>query len=160
VPEPRAPERQLAAAEARFAPDNVALGRGFEQDGIPLELRPHPGGLDDDRHFPDPFTASAQVARAERRAYLRRATWGRAARYEAARRAGGRPVAHQRWHRPIAWVLAVVMGVSVVAVAVAAIYRGTGGGGTESPHRPESGASSSSSSGQAPTPSVAALLPG
>ncbi|AUG77195.1 hypothetical protein CFP65_2361 [Kitasatospora sp. MMS16-BH015] len=158
VHEPSARERQLAAAEARFEPDGVAYGRGYEPDGLPLELRPHPGGADDERHYPDPFTASARAARAQRRAYLRRAGWGRAARYEAARRVGGRHVAQQRWHRPIAWVLAVVMGVSVVAVAVAAIYRGTGGSDTESPRRPESGTSSPGVT-TVPSPSVPALLP-
>ncbi|MGW2643351.1 SCO2584 family spore wall biosynthesis protein [Streptomyces sp. NPDC001393] len=33
----------------------------------------------------------------------------------------GRPV---RWHRPVAWVLAVVMGIGMVALAFAAVYRG------------------------------------
>jgi hypothetical protein len=33
-----------------------------------------------------------------------------------------------RWHRPVAWALAVVMGIGVVALAFAAVYRGTGGG--------------------------------
>ncbi|MFC4035469.1 hypothetical protein ACFO3J_28955 [Streptomyces polygonati] len=31
-----------------------------------------------------------------------------------------------RWHRPVAWALAVVMGVGVVALAFAAVYRGAG----------------------------------
>ncbi|WP_433450281.1 hypothetical protein ACQPXS_17735 [Streptomyces sp. CA-142005] len=29
-----------------------------------------------------------------------------------------------RWHRPVAWVLAVVMGIGMVALAFAAVYRG------------------------------------
>ncbi|TWV35871.1 hypothetical protein FRZ03_26435 [Streptomyces misionensis] len=33
-----------------------------------------------------------------------------------------------RWHRPVAWVLAVVMGVGMVALAFAAVYRGTSSG--------------------------------
>ncbi|MCC3654146.1 MULTISPECIES: hypothetical protein [Streptomyces] len=32
-----------------------------------------------------------------------------------------------RWHRPVAWVLAVVMGVGMVALAFAAVYRGESG---------------------------------
>ncbi|MFD4790580.1 hypothetical protein ACFWN1_26710 [Streptomyces sp. NPDC058459] len=33
-----------------------------------------------------------------------------------------------RWHRPVAWVLAVVMGVGMVALAFAAVYRGASSG--------------------------------
>ncbi|MFB7292505.1 SCO2584 family spore wall biosynthesis protein [Actinacidiphila glaucinigra] len=33
-----------------------------------------------------------------------------------------------RWHRTVAWVLAVVMGIGVVALTFAAVYRGAGGG--------------------------------
>lgn len=157
VHEPSARERQLAAAEARFEPDTTALARSYELttgDGLPLELHPHPGGLDDDRLYPDPWSGPARAARAGRRA-----RWGRSVRYEPTRRASGRHVAQQRWHRPVAWVLAVVMGAGLVAVAVAAIYRGTGGGATESPRRPESGASSAGTQ-VSPPPSPMALLPG
>ncbi|MEU1305300.1 MULTISPECIES: hypothetical protein [Streptomyces] len=35
---------------------------------------------------------------------------------------------HIRWHRPVAWVLAVVMGVGMVALAFAAVYRGASSG--------------------------------
>lgn len=35
---------------------------------------------------------------------------------------------HVRWHRSVAWVLAVVMGVGVVALTFAAVYRGAGAG--------------------------------
>ncbi|GAA2154511.1 hypothetical protein GCM10009760_53450 [Kitasatospora kazusensis] len=149
VHEPSARERQLAAAEARFEPDTVALGRSYEvtgADGLPLELRPHPSGLDDDRLYSDPWSGR------------RRPRWGRAARYEAVRH-GGHRVAQQRWHRPVALVLALVMGVSLVAVAVAAIYRGVGGGAAESPRRPESGASSTGSQ-SSPSASPVVLLPG
>jgi hypothetical protein len=34
---------------------------------------------------------------------------------------------HGRWHRTVAWVLAVVMGIGVVALTFAAVYRGAGG---------------------------------
>ncbi|SEN25790.1 hypothetical protein SAMN05216267_100395 [Actinacidiphila rubida] len=33
-----------------------------------------------------------------------------------------------RWHRPVAWAMAVVMGIGVVALTFAAVYRGAGGG--------------------------------
>lgn len=156
VHEPSAMERQLAAAEARFEPDTAALGRGYEPtpgDGLPLELRPHPGGLDDDRLYPDPWSGPGRAARARRRA-----RWGRHTGYDPVRSGSGRYVAQQRWHRPVAWVLAVVMGVSLIAMAVAAIYRGTGGTG-EAPRRPETGASSVGAS-TSPQPSAVVLLPG
>lgn len=42
-----------------------------------------------------------------------------------------------RWHRPVAWVLAVVMGIGMVALAFAAVYRGgSAGTATGSPHPP------------------------
>lgn len=153
VHEPSAEERQLAAAEARFEPDTVALGRAPElsaTDGLPLELRPHPTGLDDDRRHLDPWSGPGRPAR--------RSRWGRSDGFDPVRAAGGRQVAQQRWHRPVAWVLAVVMGVSVVAVAVAAIYRGAGGG-NEPAGRPQTGTSSSgapprSESSQAPPVTV------
>jgi hypothetical protein len=42
----------------------------------------------------------------------------------------GRPYrgSSTRWHRPVAWALAVVMGIGVVALTFAAVYRGAGGG--------------------------------
>src|SRR4051812_23811650 len=33
-----------------------------------------------------------------------------------------------RWHRPVAWALAVVMGIGVVALTFAAVYRGASSG--------------------------------
>jgi hypothetical protein len=39
-----------------------------------------------------------------------------------------------RWHRPVAWALAVVMGIGVVALTFAAVYRGAGG--SRAPHAP------------------------
>jgi hypothetical protein len=137
VHEPSARERQLAAAEARFDSDTAGPGRGYEPttsgEGLPLELRPHPGSLDDDRNYPDPWAGHERARR--------RSRWGRSPGYDPLRAGRGRQVAQQRWHRPVAWVLAVVMGLGVVAVAVAAIYRGAGGG-SESPRRPDSGTSS------------------
>ncbi|ASN28324.1 hypothetical protein LK07_10740 [Streptomyces pluripotens] len=35
---------------------------------------------------------------------------------------------HIRWHRPVAWVLAVVMGIGMVALAFVAVYRGASSG--------------------------------
>jgi hypothetical protein len=160
VHEPSALERQLAAAEARFEPDSAVPVRPWDLtapemagtgDVLPLELRPHPRGLDDDRLYPDPWSGTDRARR--------RARWSRTVGWEPLRH-DGRQVAQQRWHRPVAWVLAVVMGVGVVAVAAAAIYRGAGGAG-ESPRRPEVGTSSTPGSPPAvPLPSAVALLSG
>jgi hypothetical protein len=38
---------------------------------------------------------------------------------------------HMRWQRPVAWVLAVVMGIGVVALAFTAVYRGASGDARE-----------------------------
>ncbi|WP_456341168.1 SCO2584 family spore wall biosynthesis protein [Streptomyces triticagri] len=35
---------------------------------------------------------------------------------------------NSRWHRPVAWLLALVMGVGMVALAFAAVYRGSSSG--------------------------------
>ncbi|MEE1787965.1 hypothetical protein PUR71_34430 [Streptomyces sp. SP17BM10] len=146
VHEPTAKERQLAAAEARLEPDTAGPGWGYDVpagDGVPLELRPYPSRLDDDHLYPDPWSGPGRaVGRTGRR-------WGR--RDIAPVRGRGRYVAQQRWHRPVAWVLAVIMGVSLVAVAVAAIYQGVGGA-SGAPRRPQSG---SSSAGVDPTPAPA-----
>ncbi|MFI9273801.1 hypothetical protein ACIGXM_24280 [Kitasatospora sp. NPDC052896] len=130
VHEPSAKERQLAAAEARLEPEATVPGWGLDPlgtDGVPLELRPHPSGLEDDRIYTEPWVGAGR-------------TGGR----RAVRWPGYSPrgqVAQQRWHRPVAWVLVMVMGVSLVAVAVAAIYRGTGGTGSAPGRRPEVGTS-------------------
>ncbi len=34
-----------------------------------------------------------------------------------------------RWHRPVAWLLALVMGIGMVALAFTAVYRGSSSGG-------------------------------
>jgi hypothetical protein len=44
-----------------------------------------------------------------------------------------------RWHRPVAWALAVVMGIGVVALTFAAVYRGAGAGRQPGPTAPSSG---------------------
>lgn len=67
VHEPTARERQLAAAEARSEPEPGGAGRGTDYaadrfDGLPLELRPHPLGLEDDRIYTDPWVGSHRVS--------------------------------------------------------------------------------------------------
>ncbi|SDC10537.1 hypothetical protein [Streptomyces prasinopilosus] len=38
-----------------------------------------------------------------------------------------------RWHRPVAWMLALVMGVGMVALAFSAVYRGSSAGSRQDP---------------------------
>ncbi|MFI6443558.1 hypothetical protein [Kitasatospora sp. NPDC050543] len=165
VHEPTAKERQLAAAEARFEPETVGPGWSYDLppgDGLPLELRPYPSGLDADHLYPDPWSGPGRAGGGRRAGrWGRSARWGRHATYDPAQASRGRYVAQQRWHRPVAWVLAVIMGVSLVAVAVAAVYQGAGGAGNGSPRRPETGSSSpgAGTSPLAPEPSLAVIAP-
>ncbi|WP_052397219.1 hypothetical protein [Streptomyces sp. NRRL F-5123] len=46
-----------------------------------------------------------------------------------------------RWHRPVAWALAVVMGIGVVALTFAAVYRGAGAGARRPADAPPSSGS-------------------
>ncbi|MFJ8599650.1 hypothetical protein ACIREM_13155 [Streptomyces shenzhenensis] len=60
---------------------------------------------------------------------------------------------HIRWHRPVAWVLAVVMGVGMVALAFAAVYRGAPSGSRDQVPPP---ASTGLEQGTSAAPSVSA----
>ncbi|WP_377271467.1 hypothetical protein [Peterkaempfera sp. SMS 1(5)a] len=133
VHEPSAHERMLAAVEARLELEATGAGRALggvdetRDDNLPEELRPYR----DDEYEAD-WVQSASHRR-------RRRITGRRIRSTAQHR-GRHAAVHVRWHRPVAWFLAVVMGLGVVAVAVAAVYRGTGGSSaTPGPSRSESG---------------------
>ncbi|MCF3964418.1 SCO2584 family spore wall biosynthesis protein [Streptomyces fuscigenes] len=111
--EPTAVERLLAAAQAR-AEAEAARARGGrpapdEEHELWDELysRRHPDECDDDArdpYAPHPYGPHGGVLRPYR---------GRA-----------------RWHRPVAWLLAVLMGVGMVALAFSAV-RGASGGGRQ-----------------------------
>ncbi|MFI9805700.1 hypothetical protein ACIHEJ_15270 [Streptomyces sp. NPDC052301] len=58
-----------------------------------------------------------------------------------------------RWHRPVAWVLAVVMGIGMVALAFAAVYRGASSSTRDGVPTP---ASTGLEQGSAAAPSVSA----
>ncbi|AKJ13215.1 membrane protein [Streptomyces incarnatus] len=58
-----------------------------------------------------------------------------------------------RWHRPVAWVLAVVMGIGMVALAFAAVYRGGSAGTRDGVPSP---APTGLEQGSAAAPSVSA----
>ncbi|MET9500711.1 hypothetical protein ABZY42_03045 [Streptomyces sp. NPDC006622] len=57
-----------------------------------------------------------------------------------------------RWHRPVAWMLAVVMGVGMVVLAFAAVYRGASSSGDRD--QPPSPASTGLEHGAGPVPSA------
>ncbi|MEU2422405.1 hypothetical protein ABZ619_15485 [Streptomyces sp. NPDC007851] len=68
--------------------------------------------------------------------------------------AGGKYGKHVRWHRPVAWLLAVVMGIGMVALAFAAVYRSaSSGSGRDQVPRPSS---TGLEQGTAAAPSVSA----
>ncbi|MFE4591578.1 SCO2584 family spore wall biosynthesis protein [Streptomyces laurentii] len=102
--EPTAIERLLAAAQARAeAESEAARARARAgpddpyEDGYDPRLRP---GHDPDTaaEGPDPYGPDGGALRPYR--------------------------GSARWHRPVAWVLALVMGVGMVALAFSAVYRG------------------------------------
>ncbi|GAA2874330.1 SCO2584 family spore wall biosynthesis protein [Streptomyces mexicanus] len=111
IHEPSAVERLLAAAQARAEASEAearrrahARGERYEDGYGPDRPRfGHDGDLDD---LDDPDFLDG--------------------------RSGGiGPFGRQvRWHRPVAWVLALVMGIGMVALAFAAVYRGGGSSGS------------------------------
>ncbi|MFH8799582.1 hypothetical protein ACH4F6_08305 [Streptomyces sp. NPDC017936] len=112
VHEPSAVERLLAAARARAEASEAearrARARGDRYDDLygpdgPGDLGRHPDDDDlDDLDDPEAWDR-------------RHGPFG----------AHGKQL---RWHRPVAWMLALVMGVGMVALAFAAVYRGASSG--------------------------------
>lgn len=67
---------------------------------------------------------------------------------------------HARWQRPVAWVLAVVMGIGVIALAFAAVYRGASSQRQEpSPPPATSGVGASPSEAERVVPGVRPSAP-
>ncbi|GHF42465.1 MULTISPECIES: hypothetical protein [Streptomyces] len=133
VHEPSAAERMLAADRARSGggpaeddPYEEAAGDGF-RPGRAMEL---PGFA----HELDPDDA-----------------YGPYGRYGSTR---GPYRGHARWRRPVAWVLAVIMGIGVVALAFAAVYRGAASAGDQEPVPPTATTGAGAPAG--PVPSVSA----
>ncbi|MDJ0466819.1 hypothetical protein [Streptomyces sp. H27-C3] len=116
IHEPTAAERLLAAAQARAEAEasRARAGRGPSDDDLyddgygpgfgPGGERGHDGeyGAGADGEYPDdesgPYGRHGGVLRPYR--------------------------GHARWHRPVAWLLALLMGIGMVALAFAAVYRG------------------------------------
>ncbi|KRV46401.1 hypothetical protein AQ490_10815 [Wenjunlia vitaminophila] len=111
IHEPTAQERLVAAAQARAEAEQTRT-RVSPHDESPDERDGFAHGHPDDDYGPewadDPFMEFPEGYR---------------------HRQG-------RWHRTVAWVLAVVMGVGVVALTVAAIYRGASSGRQQQPPPP------------------------
>ncbi|MGW2489321.1 SCO2584 family spore wall biosynthesis protein [Streptomyces sp. NPDC001606] len=132
VHEPTAVERLVAAAQAR-AEASEAEARRARARGERYEERYAPDGTalghdPDDDDLEDTFLLDRHYA----------------------------PFGHGkqvRWHRPVAWVLAVVMGIGMVALAFAAVYRGSSGGTRD---RVPAHAPTGLEQGAAATPSVSA----
>ncbi|MBB1243340.1 hypothetical protein GL263_07150 [Streptomyces durbertensis] len=128
VHEPSAAERMLAAAQSRAEsepPPEEAWGFGPTGRGLlgwPLAR----GGPEDD--FEERFEDDAHREAAEHREYQNYRAYTEYRDGEDG--PGYRPPL--RWRRPVAWLLAVVMGVGVVAMAVGAAYRGGGQEGEDS----------------------------
>ncbi|MEU6369021.1 hypothetical protein ABZ876_25595 [Streptomyces sp. NPDC046931] len=61
-----------------------------------------------------------------------------------------------RWHRPVAWMLALVMGIGMVALAFTAVYRGGSSGRQEIPPPATTGLEQGQEAGAGTAPSVSA----
>ncbi|MET8976116.1 hypothetical protein ABZX85_10905 [Streptomyces sp. NPDC004539] len=143
--EPTAVERLLAAAEARAEaeaesrrtrprPDRYDDGDGREPGGH----RP----ADDLDDLDDPEVLDAR--------YGAPASYGFYGTY-------GKQV---RWHRPVAWMLALLMGIGMVALAFTAVYRGSSSGGGRQQAPPAStGVDTTPSASAEQIPPVVSVVP-
>lgn len=126
IHEPTAIERMLAAAQARadaeasrrrsagVSPEDEFYEDGYGPDG---DAEFGYGAYDDEAADPDQADGFGHG----RDGY---GPYGPYGRYGSA----GRPYrGHARWHRPVAWLLAILMGIGVVALAFTAVYRGASG---------------------------------
>ncbi|MPY39790.1 hypothetical protein FNH04_07610 [Streptomyces phyllanthi] len=132
VHEPTAVERLLAAAQARAEAQEAEARRAHTRGARGDDERYEDGfGPDGDFRYDPDFDDLDDAEILEGRygagAYSR--AYGKQA----------------RWHRPVAWVLALVMGIGMVALAFAAVYRGASSGGSR---------------GQVPTPASTGLEQG
>ncbi|MEV0257228.1 hypothetical protein AB0H82_23605 [Streptomyces sp. NPDC050732] len=145
IHEPTAVERLLAAAQARAEASEAearrARTRGLGPDAADDDLYEDGFGPDDGSEFgrDDLDDAYEHIARSE--------GYGRP----------GRHPGQIRWHRPIAWMLALVMGVGMVALAFTAVYRGASSGRQDQVPAPASTEVGQGAGKEAPpSPSVSA----
>lgn len=112
VHEPTAAERMLAAAQARAEAEakSSPVGGKAEEELYDNVLGPD-GSPDPDHEDAGEYDRDAgDYGLFRRRGATRRPYLG-----------------HARWHRPMAWMLALVMGIGMVALAFSAVYRGAAG---------------------------------
>ncbi|WP_406732062.1 hypothetical protein [Streptomyces sp. NBC_01794] len=151
IHEPTAVERLLAAAQARAEAEAARGGYG--------------GGVADDEFYDDGYGPGGEYGR--ERAYDDddEAADGEHGPYG---RHGGalRPYrGSARWHRPVAWILALLMGIGMVALAFTAVYRGAAGNRQDRVPAPattgvDSTPSSGSATGRVTGPSASAEYTG
>ncbi len=119
VHEPTAVERLLAAAEARAEAEAARARRSRRADDDPYDPYDGPRGYHDPQDLDyDPDHGYGDDAYGP-------GPYGRH---------GGslRPYRNSaRWHRPVAWLLALVMGVGMVSLAFTAVYRGASDNGQD-----------------------------
>lgn len=117
VHEPTAVERLLAAAQARAEAQEAEARRARTR-----------GARGDDERYDDGFGPDGDFGHGHDfddldDAEILEGRYGGPGPY-------GRGYGKQaRWHRPVAWVLALVMGIGMVALAFTAVYRGASSGG-------------------------------
>ncbi|WP_078629209.1 hypothetical protein [Streptomyces sp. 142MFCol3.1] len=118
IHEPTAVERLLAAAEARAEASEAEARRTHSRGSRGEDERYEDGfGRGDFGHDPDLDDLDDTEALDGH--------YGAPGTY-------GRPYGKQtRWHRPVAWILALVMGIGMVALAFTAVYRGASSGRQE-----------------------------
>ncbi|MFE4860366.1 hypothetical protein [Streptomyces sp. NPDC056670] len=110
IHEPSAVERLLAAAQARAEAEaaRARAGAGAPDDELYDDgYDPYRPGRDPDDFGGPGLSGGAEAGPYGRFGGVLRPYRGRA-----------------RWHRPIAWLLAVIMGIGMVALAFSAVYRG------------------------------------
>ncbi|MBT2368319.1 hypothetical protein J7E88_24085 [Streptomyces sp. ISL-10] len=111
IHEPTAIERLLAAAEARAEADAARpASRGASSDDELYDERRGPYGPGHGREYADEDDDLGPASPYGRHGGALRPYRGSA-----------------RWHRPVAWILALVMGMGMVALAFTAVYRGASG---------------------------------
>lgn len=119
VHEPTAVERLLAAAQARAEAQEAEARRAHTR-----------GARGDDERYEDGFGPDGDFSHGRDLddlddTEILEGRYGAPGTY-------GRPYGKQtRWHRPVAWVLALVMGIGMVALAFTAVYRGASSGGRQ-----------------------------
>ncbi|MEU8944259.1 hypothetical protein [Streptomyces sp. NPDC048489] len=108
IHEPTAVERLLAAAQARAEASEAEARRAHARG----DDERYEDGFGPDGHGRDPDPDDPDGTEVLEGRYGAPGTYGRLYGKQA------------RWHRPVAWLLALVMGIGMVALAFTAVYRG------------------------------------